>query len=387
MMDPRILTIARKTAQAYGRETGFPVVVVGSQGERLWGKPSKRSCACGSNRAAARIKALQQSLVWGEAVVNECCNIGFALWGIPVLWNGELLGGLLVEGVDLEGGGAVLHARVRHAANRLVEFATEANLLHPAVLELARQRMRREQDRFLAIEASKQSDVRDDLRGIYLREEPGLLSAIKQGNRGEAFEILNRVLVGIYACAGDRMELLKSCVLELVVMMSRAAVEAGAESVTMLGEHYRSLAALAAIEDEEDLAAWVRRMLESLISGIHRNNRFPHSLLLMRATAYMRENLAKPLRREEVARVAGLSPSHFSRTVSERMGKTFRELLTQMRVDRAREWLVRTDMGMQEVAESCGFVDASHMGKCFRKAGLGSPARLRARRSADSSPE
>lgn len=314
-------------------------------------------------------------------MINLCCEEGFALWAAPILENQELAGVLVTQGVDLEHGAPGLSLRVRQAAVRLLELAVSANLLHPAALQLARDEARREQDRFLAIEASKHANVRDDLRSVYLREEPGLLTAIKQGARREAFSILNRILVSIYALAAHRMELLKSCVLELVVMMSRAAVEAGADSFTMLGEHYHSLAELAVIEDEEDLAAWVRRMLENLIAGIQNNHRFPHSLLLTRATTYMREHLHEPLRRDEVARIAGLSPGHFSKIMSERMGKSFSDLLTHMRVDRAKELLSRTDRGILDIAMDCGFCDQSHMNKAFRKFAGRSPGQYRKERT------
>ena len=57
----------------------------------------------------------------------------------------------------------------------------------------------------------------DGIRDLYLREEPGLLAAIKRGEPPAAREIINRVLVGIYHAARSRPELLKSLALELVV--------------------------------------------------------------------------------------------------------------------------------------------------------------------------
>ena len=59
-------------------------------------------------------------------------------------------------------------------------------------------------------------------------QEPLLLAAIRRGDRGEARRIINHVLVHIYSAGEERSDLLKGLLLELVVMISRAAVEAGA---------------------------------------------------------------------------------------------------------------------------------------------------------------
>ena len=68
----------------------------------------------------------------------------------------------------------------------------------------------------------------DRIRELYLYQEPALLVAIRRGDRGEARRIINHVLVQIYSAGEERSELLKGLLLELVVMISRAAVEAGA---------------------------------------------------------------------------------------------------------------------------------------------------------------
>lgn len=366
-----------KLVETYASETGFPLWITDAEGNILLGEEVDTPCICHNASGTRRVQAALETLHWGETVINLCCENGFALWAVPILWNRNMMGTLVTQAVELETGESGISVRIRKAAKRLLELAVEANLLHPAILSEAREKAQREQDRFLAIEAGKREHVRDDLRSVYLREEPGLLTAIKQGARKEAFSILNRILVSIYGLAGHRMDLLKSCVLELVVMMSRAAVEAGADSLTMLGEHYHSLSDLAGIDDEEELAAWVRRMLENLMEGIRINNRFPHSLLLTRATTYMREHLHEPLRRDEVARIAGLSPSHFSKIMSERMGRSFRDLLTQMRVDRAKELLSHTDRSVIDIALDCGFCDQSHLNKAFRKNGGRSPGHYR----------
>lgn len=367
--------------KAYKEQFGFDLLVTDAHGAILKGPECRTDCDCANASDERRIRAAEQTRYWGNTIINLCCDTGYALWAVPLMDNNRITGALLTQAVELEGKDQDFHKLIQNAANYLLKTAVEANLINEAELELARQRTLAESDRFLAIEASKDNLISDDLRSLYLGEEPSLLTAIKEGRTNEARSILNRILTGIYGVAGDRIELLKSCILELIVMMSRAAVEAGAEPSSVLGRNYHSLAELSAIDDEEELSTWLRRMLDTLIEGIHRNDQYPHSLLMLKAISHMQNNLHMHLRRDDVARIAGVSPSHFSKLVTERMGRSFTSLLAQMRINRAKEFLSTTDRSLTDIALSCGFCDQSHLNKVFRSLVNSSPGEYRKKAS------
>lgn len=64
---------------------------------------------------------------------------------------------------------------------------------------------------------------------------------MRRGDRSEAMRIINHVLVHIYSAGEERSDLLKGLLLELVVMISRAAIEAGAVQSAVLGTNFRIL--------------------------------------------------------------------------------------------------------------------------------------------------
>ena len=206
----------------------------------------------------------------------------------------------------------------------------------------------------------------DRIRELYLMYEPTLLMAIRRGDRGEARHIINHVLVHIYSAGEERSDLLKGLLLELVVMISRAAVEAGAIQSEVLGLNFRFLTELAEISDDEDLAAWLRKMLEHVISTIEQQENFTPPLLIGKALDFMQMNLHSNISRDETARHAGISPSHFSRLLKERTGRTFTELLRQCRVDLACDLLRSTELSLAEIANACGFCDQSYFTRVFQ---------------------
>jgi AraC-like DNA-binding protein len=206
----------------------------------------------------------------------------------------------------------------------------------------------------------------DRIREFYLYQEPALLAAMRRGDRGGAMHIVNHVLVHIYSAGEERSDLLKGLLLELVVMISRAAIEAGAMQSEVLGTNFRILTELSGIDDDEQLAAWLRKTFDHLFATIQRQVDFTPPLLVGKALDYMRVNLHRDITRDETARHAGISPGHFSHLLKERTGRTFTELLRQCRVDLACELLRSTGDSIASIADQCGFCDQSYFTRVFR---------------------
>jgi AraC-like DNA-binding protein len=206
----------------------------------------------------------------------------------------------------------------------------------------------------------------DRIREFYLYQEPMLLAAMRRGDRSEAMRIINHVLVHIYSAGEERSDLLKGLLLELVVMISRAAIEAGAVQSAVLGTNFRILTDLATIDDDEQLAAWLRRAFNHLFSTIQEQEDFTPPLLVGKALDFMRENLHNDITRDSTAQHAGISPGHFSHLLKERTGRSFTELLRQCRVDLACELLIRTERTLVDIADRCGFCDQSYFTRVFR---------------------
>jgi AraC-like DNA-binding protein len=217
----------------------------------------------------------------------------------------------------------------------------------------------------------------DRIRALYLYEEPSLLAAIGRGDCGEAIRIINYVLVHIYSAGQERSDLQKGLLLELVVMMSRAAIEAGSSPSDVLGQNYQFLTELSAIDDDEQLAHWLRDVFERAFVAMQHPAAAVPSLLIARALSYMRGNLHRDLTRDEVARYAGLSPSHFSRLLRKHTGRSFTQLLREARLDLASELLATTEETLVAVAGLCGFCDQAYFTHVFQRTKHMTPRRFR----------
>jgi AraC-like DNA-binding protein len=217
----------------------------------------------------------------------------------------------------------------------------------------------------------------DGIREFYLVLEPALMDAIRRGDRGEARRLINHILVHIYSAGQERSDLLKGLLLELVVMMSRAAVAAGSSPSAVLGINFQCLTALAAVTDDEQLAEWLRNTIERVFTVIEREGRAAPAPVIVEAVRFIRANAHRELTRDETARIVGVSPSHFSYLLREKTGASFSQLLRQARVDLASELLLTTDESLATIADRCGFFDQSHFTKVFTQARQLTPRQFR----------
>jgi AraC family transcriptional regulator len=70
---------------------------------------------------------------------------------------------------------------------------------------------------------------------------------------------------------------------------------------------------------------------------------------------------------EELAREAGLSPSHFSRLFKETTGDTPYQFVMDYRVEQAKKMLPEKDRPLIDVALRCGFSDQPHFNRIFKR--------------------
>lgn len=90
--------------------------------------------------------------------------------------------------------------------------------------------------------------------------------------------------------------------------------------------------------------------------------------------------LARPRARFDVSTFAaerGMSRTAFSHHFSARTGLTPARFVTEVRVDAARRLLVTTTLPLARIARECGFANANHFGKVFRRLGRESPGAYR----------
>jgi AraC family transcriptional regulator len=96
-----------------------------------------------------------------------------------------------------------------------------------------------------------------------------------------------------------------------------------------------------------------------------------------RTLAYIEANLASKMDLDELANLAALSRSHFSRAFKRSVGLSPMEYVVVRRVERSKLMISGTTEPLAEVALACGFADQAHLNRRFRDVVGISPGRWR----------
>jgi len=98
---------------------------------------------------------------------------------------------------------------------------------------------------------------------------------------------------------------------------------------------------------------------------------------MVKAITLMEQNIAHPLSMQAIAHTVGVSPRQLERLSAEQFGCSPSRFYLELRLKHAQILLTRSTDSILGIALRCGFSDASHLGKCYRKVLHETPAQVR----------
>ncbi len=145
------------------------------------------------------------------------------------------------------------------------------------------------------------------------------------------------------------------------VQLKRGVVAQGGGEIPGLWEKAFVLANQNGPDCGARISAVLYEMLTQLLAAR------PADARIEAAVAYMQAHAAEPVRVEELAREACMSPYHFQRRFHKEMGAPPHLYLSRYRISQAKQLLATTDLPVAAVAERTGFSTPSHLSDTFRK--------------------
>lgn len=117
--------------------------------------------------------------------------------------------------------------------------------------------------------------------------------------------------------------------------------------------------------------------LEALLCELRECGSEPELPWIGRVRRHVRENLARPMRLEDLADVACMSRFHFARSFKRATGESPACFVRRLRVEAARTLLQTTPMPLRAVAPLVGFADEFQLSRVFRRVSGRSPSEWR----------
>ncbi|AET68573.1 response regulator containing CheY-like receiver domain and AraC-type DNA-binding domain [Desulfosporosinus orientis DSM 765] len=210
-----------------------------------------------------------------------------------------------------------------------------------------------------------------------LDKEYELKMMVRNGEKRAAQQLLNQLLVDITEVKYEHFDTFKTRVIELVVMISRAAVNRGADLNVILQQNSSFYKELLEITTTKEICARTKEMLETYMNLPDFNKYQKNFKEIQKAAEFIKINFRKKITIENIAQAVYLSPCYISRLFKQNLGCTISEYITQVRIENAKMMLKSSQYNVTQVAKESGFEDPTYFARVFKKIEGITPSRYR----------
>lgn len=235
--------------------------------------------------------------------------------------------------------------------------------------------------------AKSQNEVFDSLYGLkgtkacdykYPIEQEKLLQGyIEQGDKAASQKVLNDILGHIFFSSGGKFEYIKARIIELVVILSRAAIQGGADITEVFGLNRDYISDVQNFESPDELNRWLANVLIRFTNSVFDFSKTKHSDLIKRVIVYVRRNYMKKISLNDISNYTNLSVSYLSKIFKDETGHSLSAYINQVRIQNAKLFLLDDNIPLIEVAYLSGFEDQSYFSKVFKKVSHVTPGKYR----------
>lgn len=117
----------------------------------------------------------------------------------------------------------------------------------------------------------------------------------------------------------------------------------------------------------EELKEIMIKFISSLFINVNKEKEIKNAGYIKKVCKYINNNYHEDLPLENIADKVYLSPNYLSNIFKEKMGKTIITYLTDIRIDKAKELLLNTQLKIYEIGKKVGYNNSTYFGHVFKK--------------------
>ena len=196
-------------------------------------------------------------------------------------------------------------------------------------------------------------------------------------DKAGAQNALNELLGHIYFSHSYDFPIIKARIIELVVILSRAIIDAGANMDEVMALSAKYLGDIDRFTTFEEMNVWLTGIVHKFIDYSFTLPAVKHSSIVYKITEYINANYSKRITLDDVAKEVYLSRSYISTVFKEEMGISLTEYIRDVRIEKSKLLLLDNKIRIIDISGLCGFEDQSYFTKVFHKAVGVTPKKFR----------
>jgi len=212
---------------------------------------------------------------------------------------------------------------------------------------------------------------------MLLNFEKELHFAVLRGEKNSALKMINEMLAHIHVYSNFDLGAIKARLLELLVILSRATIEAGADPADTFRLSENFMSQVEQYADVDQLALWISDIVRRFIMQAFDLAQIKHSDVVFKTTNYIKHNCGEKLSLDSLAKEVFLSKSYLSSIFKKETGMSLTAYITKVRVEKSKKMLLENNARLALISSQCGFKDQSYFTKVFKKETGVSPKQFR----------
>lgn len=195
--------------------------------------------------------------------------------------------------------------------------------------------------------------------------EKEVTQAIRMGLKDEVYDAI-QIFMETLVREGSKEMFIQDGAVQLLGSIQHAILETGYHPRALYGDDdlYGELRQL---REPDQITAWLKhRIVEPYCETLEREQTLHLRRLVERAMDYIKSTIDSELSLERCAEHLGTSPFTLSKAFKQITGINYIDFLMRLKIDKAKELLIETDMRVNEIAQQIGY-RPSYLNRLFKK--------------------
>ncbi len=202
---------------------------------------------------------------------------------------------------------------------------------------------------------------------IHEHDERLLFKLLSDGNEAALLIwIEQRVQLLVAAPSSTYVHLDWFCV-DMYLLLRKFLIEKTKDTELLIGEMDDLQYWVQNLKSWQDAIKQISLQVSQITAFLAKKEDYQSKDLMGEIKRYLDSNLHAPISLQLIAERFFINPTYFSRRFKDHYGQSYSDYLTNLRLDKATEWLIGTNLKIQEIAELVGYEGAAYFSNVFKR--------------------